>query len=200
MTNKKPTIYLSIDVETDGADITQNSCIMLGVAISKPLDEINLDENLDFYLEKKYWCIAKNGGTKSDDKTMNEFWSKNLGLLKFIQDNQLPFMQVQDKCARFIAKYNDEYEIKYVARPTSYDIPWVRLIDKDNLLSHTGICISTILKVCDYLNIDRELINELISNTMLPHTHYADDDAVQQLYMFLRLKKYLESKRLVSDV
>jgi hypothetical protein len=196
MTDKK-TIYISFDVETDGPNILLNSCIMLGIAVSKPLDEITSFENEeDWTLLKQCWCIKKVGNTHENKKTIEEFWSKNKELYNHIKLYEISPATVSTKLDNIIYKLEDKYKLVYVARPTSFDIPWVKTIldyIPSNTLSHTGLCISTMLKVCDYIGIDRDVINKVIRNDKLPHTHYADDDALQQLYMFLQLKNFLQN-------
>lgn len=192
--NKKPTIYCSIDIECDGANLIKNSCIMVGMAFSKPLDQItNYDTEWDYCLYKKEWCIAKEPGTVEEVECMEQFWSQNQECYKYIKDNQQSLEIVTSNISGFIKGLEDGYSIKYIASPTSYDLAWYKYIMALNNqpdYGHTAICISTMLKVADYLGIKREVLNKEIRTENLPHTHFAEDDALEQLYIFLKLKHF----------
>ena len=57
------------------------------------------------------------------------------------------------------------------------------------LIPHSSVCISSLLKGLDFLGINRKEVNATVRAEELPHTHFADDDALGQLYMFLQLRR-----------
>lgn len=193
-----PIRYVSVDVECDGPDYGVHSCRMLGLAVSRPYPNLpgilNPARSGSWCEHKLRYCLEKTPGTRTDPQTMEQFWSVNQELAAYIQAHARPASEVARQVQGFLSSLTTESRLVFVAKPTSYDLPWLRqiLIDgavETDLIPHSSVCISSLLKGLDFLGINRKEVNATVRAEELPHTHFADDDALGQLYMFLQLRR-----------
>ncbi len=54
-------------------------------------------------------------------------------------------------------------------------------------------CISSIKKIFDILKINPEIVKNLLYHPRFGMTHYADDDALYQAWMYLRITNWIKN-------
>jgi hypothetical protein len=168
-------------------------------------DDVDPIENPHYVISKKQWCIEEQEGKGKDDRCWTEFWLKNMNVWDHIQQNKESPTVVMAEFADWYRDLTTKYTgLKLVMKPASYDHQWINaLYDQYGpagkpTLPFSNICISTIFSVMDVLRVDSKKLKELVKCPDVSHTHFADDDAHEQGYTYLRLKtllrtgKYLE--------
>jgi hypothetical protein len=72
---EKNTVYVSIDIETDGPSPIHNNIRMLAIAISQPNipHEVEITHRDKWILETHSWCIREQPGHSPDPKTIENF-------------------------------------------------------------------------------------------------------------------------------
>jgi hypothetical protein len=197
MATTKPSVTVSVDVETTGESPCTSSCVMIGCAVL-----LNSDVSVsskDWILEKKSWCIREIDGRPPSERCWNEFWVGNTDLWEHIKKNAVDPRVAMKDFAQFYDDITSKYNCSFVAAPSSFDWQWIKClydefgpVDKKPLPFSIN-CYSSIRRVCMELGLDRKFIEELTSHPDLKHTHYADDDALEQGYSYLRLTQWLKN-------
>lgn len=133
---------------------------------------------------------------KADERTMQEFWSKNSDELQRIRKNARPVNEVMAMIDSMLRKYRDSgKKVKWVARPAAYDWQWLNCYYSHYSNTHLNasplgfkaVCLSTMRDVYKMITgmtddemkewIDKNIIDEAM-------THNALDDAMFQAKVF----------------
>lgn len=198
MSENKPTVYVSVDVEAEGTSPCTSSCTMIGAVVVKDMEITPEMALTDWVIVRKQWCLKRIAGRPMEERCKTEFWDKHPELLDYINKNARDPIIVMEDFANWYADLLSKYKCIFIARPASYDWQWINCLYDEFApkikpsLPFSIVCISSILKVFDWLNIDWDtVIKPLIDHQVLKVTHYADDDALYQAYMFLRVKYWL---------
>ena len=191
-------IIISFDVEATGPSPATSSCVMLGcVAVYDNIDPdpTKLD---DWVISSKAWCIQEQPNRPPEKRCWNDFWLENKELWKHIQQNAIPPQQAMKEFEEWYRELNKKFIIKFVAKPSSYDLQWLNCLydeygpEKKLKLPFSIICLSTIYKMLEMFNVDMNLISKLTHSDALPHTHYADADALGQAYAYLKVTDWMK--------
>lgn len=191
----KPEIIISIDVEATGTSPATASCNMIGaVAVLAGVDP---DEK-DYVVSKLRLCIEELPNRPMDDRCRREFWERNdenKALLNYIRENAEPPADAMKRFADWYSELLKSYDCwNFLMRPSSFDWQWVNCLydefgpkDKPDLpFSH--LCLTTAQKFFAHLSgIPVREIRQRIVCPNVKHTHYADDDAHEQAYCYLKL-------------
>lgn len=179
---KKPLLFLSFDVETDGPAPGLHSMLSMGWAGFTQTGEIVFEYEANL--------IPLPDAHPSDD-TM-KWWAKeeNQNAWEYIHQNQREPEDVFTEFAAQISELNKIYNLKPIAWPVSYDWQYInyyfhRFIGS-NPLGFSVMCIKTYLwamsknkSPSDKLDIGR------YADPQFPHTHKALDDAKEQGAIFI---------------
>jgi len=193
-------IIISLDIEATGDSPATSSCVMIGAVAM--YDNLNPDEN-EYIIDKKQWCIEEQDGKPIDKRCWDEFWLKNMNVWEHIQKNKKHPKIVINEFGEWYSDLLKNYDnVKFVMKPASYDWQWVnalyseyRSAESPNL-PYSCLCLSTIYSFVEKcLKVDRETLKEITKCKEISHTHFADDDAHEQGYSYLKLKWLIKNSK-----
>lgn len=198
MQNTKETIYISVDVETTGMSPATSSMVMLGVVAFKDVD-VNLDTgDSEWIIDRKHWCLEEIENRPMTTICYDSFWSKQTSLWYYIKRNALAPTEAMTLFAKWYGDLAAKYNCIFVARPASFDWQWINCVydefgprDKP-VLPYSIRCISSMAKIFDLLNLN-STYNTLIAHNRFKLSHNAEDDAVYQAYMYIRITYWIKS-------
>lgn len=199
VSSAKRTVVISLDVEADGPAPSVNSCLMLGFIVvfadADPLGKEGKEHRAEWIAEEKEWCLAPQHGCAPDARTMDEFWSKNLGVLNYIKAHAVDAATAMSEFAGWYQHLLDTYEIQaWVCAPAAFDWQWLNVLyhryapAKRPALPYTARCMSSMKSVYRH---DLGFVLKDTKPKELQHTHNATDDAREQAYEYLRTKREL---------
>jgi len=113
------TVYASFDVESDGPNVVTNSMIAFGIVFTD-------NEGNEISTFKRN--IKALDTRQQDPKTMYEFWNANEENKKMYDEiisNSVSAEDAIKDLAKELHKFK-ENKIKWIARPASYDWPWIK--------------------------------------------------------------------------
>ena len=136
--------------------------------------------------------------TVRDERCWAQFWKKNLPVWDYIQENaQSPF-QVMREFHDWYCALSQLYLVRWVAKPANYDWMWLCSLyaefgpaDKVDL-GFKATCISSMLRVCELAGADANALHREIAFSGYKHTHMADDDALGQAFVYLKLMGWIK--------
>lgn len=189
-------IFISIDIEADGDNIYKHNCIQVGM-VACYFEEKPSIKNIDLWLVSKFQVSIENlENHYPDERTMSEFWNKNMLIYRKIKENAIPPEVAVQKISSWLEVLSSLYHIKcFVARPASYDWLWFSQLyqhfdfPRKYSLPYSITCIKSLEYALELIGIDYK---KNVQNAKLPHTHDAIDDALSQAYRFLRLRSLLK--------
>ncbi|QKF94356.1 ribonuclease H [Fadolivirus algeromassiliense] len=200
---QKQKIIISVDVEATGDSPATSSCVMIGaVAV---LDDIVPDPTKkgDWVISQKAWCISEIENKPPSKDCWNGFWLKNQELWNHIKAQQLSPFQAMAEFAAWYRELNKKYVVRFLAKPASYDWQWINALydeygpENKLKLPFSIICLSSLLKVVDIVGADWKDID--LRDPTMPHTHYADEDALGQAYAYLKLVDWMKKNLIVKN-
>lgn len=198
MSKQTETIYISIDVETTGESPITSSCIMIGCVAFRNYD-ITIDTpDETWIIDKKRWFINEIKDRPMSEKCRISFWDKQPKLLEFIKMNAVDPCIVMKSFADWYKDLTEKYNCVFVARPASFDWQWINCIydefgPKDKpILPFSIICISSLKKIFDIIGLDQDFVKKLLIHPRFELSHFADDDALYQAYMYLRIINWIK--------
>jgi hypothetical protein len=192
-TEHKPTVIISLDVEATGTSPATSSCVMIGVVAM--LDNVNPDCT-DYVISKKCWCLEEQPGKIIDKRCWDEFWMNNINVWNYIQEHKQSVQIVMKEFSEWYYDLTTKYSgLRFVMKPASYDWQWINaLYDQYGplnkpVLPFSNKCLSTMINlVSNYKGISNNNIWQMIKPPAdLQHTHFADADAHEQGYSYLKL-------------
>lgn len=202
-------ILLSVDIEATGESPTTSSCVMIGCAVFREMDVMPETSLENWLIEKKSWCIKEIENRPASQRCISEFWVRHPDLMAHIKNNAIPPTEAMLDFANWFRDLSNKYKVVIIARPASYDWQWINCLyhefgpkDKPQL-PFSVICLSTIHKTIEmiYPNMTHSWSSYLY-HPKIKMTHFADDDAVYQAYMYLRtiywLKKNITFKPITN--
>ena len=196
---EKETIYISVDVETTGASPCTSSCNMIGCVVFKDINITPETPQPEWIIDKKHWCIREIPGRPMTKVCNDSFWIKNRDLLEYINTNAIDARDAMIDFSNWYKFYSDKYNCVFIARPSSFDWQWINCLYEEfgpankPVLPYSIICLSSIFKTAIMLGIDwNNTIAPLFEHPTIKLTHYADDDALYQAYMYLRITHWLK--------
>lgn len=95
---------------------------------------------------------------------------------------------------------DSKYNIKIVCKPSSYDWQWINCLydefgpEKKIRLPFSCMCLSTMFKTAEMIGCKRDEVTKYVKNPVVMHTHFADDDAYEQGYSYLKLCYFLKQR------
>lgn len=202
MNTNKQQILISVDIEATGDSPATSSCVMIGaVAV---LDNINPDpiKKSDWVISQKAWCISEIKGKPPNADCWKNFWLKNMELWAHIQKNQVSPNQAMSEFAKWYGELADKYTVKFLARPAAYDWQWINALydeygpNNKPKLPFSAICSSSLLRVIDLVGVDRKTLD--LEDPTMPHTHFADEDALGQAYAYLKLVDWIKKNLIIK--
>lgn len=199
MSNQKPNILISVDVETTGESPGTSSCVMIGCVVFKNSDINPETAQSEWVVDKRRWSIKEVPGRPMSDRCRREFWDKNKDLDEYIKSTAVEPSVAMADFAAWYADLISKYNCKFIARPASFDWQWLNCIYDEFApankppLPYSITCLSTILKMLEFIGVDYDtVIKPLFDHPTIKLTHYADDDALYQAYMYLRVVHWMK--------
>lgn len=196
----KEKVYISVDIEATGNSPVTSSCVMIGCVVFRIIDDITTETlGNDWIIDKRRWCIREIVGCPMNECCKTEFWSKHDDVWKYIQENALEPKFAMLSFTNWFVDLSKKYDIVFCARPMSYDWQWINCLydefgpaDKPRL-PFSGYCISTLIKTFDMLCPKwDDIIKPQLNIERFKMSHYADDDALYQAYMFVKTISWLK--------
>ncbi|XWV25304.1 DNA polymerase III subunit epsilon [Tupanvirus deep ocean] len=206
MSKVKENVFVSVDVETTGDSPCTSSCIMIGCVVFRNIDVTKETSDHEWILEKKRWCIEEIEGRPMDDRCYREFWSKNQQLLEYIKSHAVDAKTAMKSFAEWYSNILSSYNCTFIARPSSFDWQWINCIydefgpENKPKLPFSIICVSSIMKLFGFLGFSWDnIIKPQLDDQRYGMTHYADDDALYQAYMFVKTMAWLKNNMLIKN-
>jgi hypothetical protein len=187
-------LYLSVDIEGSG-DRLSNQIMAIGTCFGDSVGHV---------IEKKTWCLDMTG-KKIDPTTFDEFWSKNLALLKKIRAEIVPYKEGMESFIDYLYELDKKYpddKIHIVSDNPSYDVTMVSHAMHENFPNEFPLRYS---RSGQYRRVDDpsqrlhaygDIIKKAVQNIasrMCVHDHWPSNDA-ENIYWTLiltnSLKKY----------
>lgn len=193
----KKRIIVSLDVEATGPSPATSSCVMIGCVATYDYIDPNPEKLDDWVISQKVWCIKEQQNRPPEQRCWNDFWLENKELWEHIKKNSIEPNQAMSEFEKWYRDLEKKFIIKFVCKPSSYDWQWLNCLydeygpEKKLKLPFSVTCISTIFRMLDMLNVDTKLIGQITHHSALPHTHYADADALGQAYAYLRVTDWM---------
>ncbi|TXG85649.1 MAG: hypothetical protein E6R13_01975 [Spirochaetes bacterium] len=207
MTDNKPVVVISFDVEATGTSPSSGSMNMLGITviredmyktISNYPNNKSLINGESWYIDKKQWCIKEYNGR--EDRCMREFWSKYPDNLIYIIQNAKDPKIVARELSDYLSELSKTYEWYFMADPASFDWQWLNdFYDKFGTIDKTYIgykarCMDSMEKALDMLGIDHDTKKQ-VEEFGVKMTHLADDDSEYQAYQYILLLRIIHCIR-----
>ncbi len=196
----KEKIFLSLDVEADGPAPSVNNCLQIAIVACRYAYNPDSTTTRDWVVSSIDLCLDPQDGRKESTFTMTDFWAKFPAILAKIRENaRHPIFQMQ-KLSDWLKELEQNYEIvRWVAAPAAYDWQWVNSVyhqyEPTNAyqIPYSCECMSTLRRAVGYMGKDETAASDFMTagTENLPHTHYALEDALEQAYKYLRLRKFL---------
>lgn len=210
-------VVVSLDVETDGPTISSNSCLMIGLAVVKssyapPLpppscnkpsrSKRNTSQDPSWIIERKFWCLEPQAGKHVDEHTTTEFWNRKPGpaVLSYIRRHAQSAEEVIPEFLQWLEVLQSKYIIEqWICMPASFDWQFLcgLLYDHapDNLarIPRRAICFSTMRWMAK--SFDDITAEKTGYCPDFNYTHFADEDAARQGWIYLRIKGLLLGSR-----
>lgn len=191
-----PKVFLSFDVEADGDAPTVSNLLSIGIVA------LDVQGNV---IDKYYANVLPYGDAEHQpgQRCMTEFWNKNPEIYALTQVDRKSPSVVMQEIGEFYAKMKQNYgDVTWVAGPSAYDWQWLKgYYTKFNPtgvdIGYSAKCLSTLYwcacKVynCETSEDKKAFWKKLAGNH--PHTHKADDDALEQGKVFITLYKLMDS-------
>lgn len=199
----KPPIFLSFDIEADGPAPTVNNCLQIGIVAclyDQDPDPVNHEK---WVMSELDLCLQPQPNRTADPDTMESFWSKFPETLAKIEASAGEASLQMARLTEWLNELEKTFTItKWVAKPAGYDWQWLNGTYHQYSgpgaypLPHKCECISSLIRALEYIGVDRKILAEFldVGSETMPHTHYALDDALEQAYKYLRLRKYMKQK------
>jgi len=196
----KKKVYIVFDVETDGQSFAKNNMIALSFVLVK--DSRDLTDETNWLMDSQTFYFNPIDGHEPDEQTMKEFWSKHLDIYqKLTKEAEKRSSSAEMlKLHEYFVRLTQTYEVKWVAKPASFDFAWLHSYCHHFLepseaakIGHSCICISTMEK--DYKRLDGDIQVMETALAKYPLTHDPADDAKRQAYQFLWLHNTLDTYR-----
>jgi hypothetical protein len=191
---KKPELFLSIDIETDGPVAGLNSMLALGVAAFTGDGE---------QYGTWYSTLTPLPDAYQDTDTMNWWTTQPDAWAEVCTDQQDPAIAIP-QFARWVGLLKEEYKLVPVALPASFDFPFV------NYYGHRFAQRSVLgFSCCDirsyanglagyssYQGLPKSRFQELAGkiDTSDLRPHVALDDAIEQGRLFMALRSWASRK------
>lgn len=193
----KETVYISIDVETTGTSPITSSCVMIGVVVFRDFDVDLETADTAWIIDRRHWCITQVENRPMSKQCYDSFWSKQQDLWNYINKNAMPINQVMQSFSQWYTNLSDQYNCIFVARPASFDWQWINCIYDEfgptikASLPYSIRCITSMGKIFDLLQLN-DLYQKLIYHDRFQVSHHAEDDALYQAYMYLRITNWIK--------
>lgn len=199
---QKETVIVSVDVETTGESPCTSSCVMIGVAVVKPCKNLSPETpDSEWIIEKKAWYLKQVPGREPSNRCWTSFWLGNVELWNQIQTKAIEPTEAMADFCDWYRKLTETYNCTFIARPASFDWQWLNCVydefgpKEKKPLPFSITCVSTIIKFLRMCGIsEKDTIDPLFVNPRIQMTHFADDDALYQAYMYQRLINWAEEK------
>jgi DNA polymerase III epsilon subunit-like protein len=204
---QKENVLISVDVETTGESPVTSSCVMIGCVVFKNVDVDSETLDTDWIIEKKRWCIDEVPGRPMSERCRKEFWSNNSELWNYIKQNCVSPTVAMESFTNWYGDLLSKYNCVFIARPSSFDWQWLNCIydefgpTKKPLLPYSVTCVSTMCKFLGMIDVDwNKTIKPLFDHPRLKMTHFSDDDAAYQAYMYLRIIHWMRRNICIDSV
>lgn len=199
-------IFISFDVEADGPSPAINNCLQIAFVACRYHEKPDPENKSEWLIDTLDLCLLPQVRKSPDEATMRDFWSKYPDILQKILENGKSASTQMRALSDWLIGLEKEYEIdKWVAKPAAYDWQWLNSIyyfytfSNDNRynLPFKAECISTIQATLKYFNCyDLAMLDYNCGKNKLPHTHYALDDAIEQAFLYLCLRKFISENKI----
>ncbi|XWV26566.1 hypothetical protein QJ857_gp0501 [Tupanvirus soda lake] len=206
MNKTKENVFVSIDVESTGDSPSTSSCVMIGCVVFRNIDVMKETSDAEWIVDKKRWCIEEIPGRPMSDRCYREFWSKNQELWKYIKSHAVDAKTAMKSFSDWYSHLLSSYNCTFIARPSSFDWQWINCIydefgpDNKPPLPFSIICISSIIKSFGFIGLNWEnIIKPHLDNQKYVMTHYADDDALYQAYIFVKTIAWLKNNMCIKN-
>lgn len=194
MSQNKPTVYLSFDIEADGPSPQYNNMLSIGVWGFNELGEeiVAWERNL-----------FPRQGKKSDPATMLEFWAKYPDAWKYVNTNKVTTTTAFTELHSILSKLQFTYRIEWLAWPASFDWQWLNCYYQDFIesnpevdwlkLAHKATCMSSVWSFyVKQQKLTKEAENDLWNKFSAGDGgHYALADAKCQGQLYYNLMKHV---------
>lgn len=226
----KENTIMSFDVEATGDTPMTSSCNMMGFALCRDMKVDENTPLDDWVIGTKLFCMKEIRGRPMDKRCKKDFWANNKDVLKYIRENEInPEIAVLE-FKQWYEALLEKYDCRWVARPTSFDAMWIRclfdefspmcekidpstnkvvldpitglpiMVKKSVPVPFSMLCVSTMGSMAKMCGLSDEEFNKLVKHPTLGMSHMADDDALYQAYMFLRLKYWIKENLVMKPM
>lgn len=204
-----PTLYVSVDMESDGPAPYRNNLLSLG-AVAYVTGQYTVNRRMGMKcraLRRLPTFFSQNvkpqRGAMPDEATMKNFWFKDdhhMALYQATQCGQLPLPAVMEsfvhwlgECKRYASNgYPWKFEVVPVARPGAFDFHWItsafQMAEMDNPFGNDGLDMQSYLLGARrgflFPDASASKWKESWKNSRYPHTHIAVEDAAAQGEVF----------------
>ena len=187
----KKRLLISLDVEANGPSPASHCVLSIGLAIAD-------ESKWGVGVPTENWLIESHEinvqATKESHKSFEDWISSCDGLAEHLSTDAIEprsaALQIRDILSRLSAKAS----LYWICSPSSADWMWLKHFMHENLteeemkevdIGYFAECIKTRMNAMLLLGISSVYLNAFCFTSMLPHTHKARDDAIEQANRFM---------------
>lgn len=112
----KPIILCAIDIETSGPKLIKNGILSIGICVGSVTGSILIKKRFDLNLDEEQ---------EYDKDCYENFWKKNLGVLKEIKKNAIPPRDAMINFMKEIDYFDEKYQLIIISDCATFDIGFV---------------------------------------------------------------------------
>ena len=194
---KKQEIYISTDVESDGPCPGLNNMLSLGAAVTDPETEE--------VISSWYGTFELLPDCSPHPDTMENFWEKpeNQKAWEAARKNPRDPKILMEEFVIWVESFGGRPV--FVNYPLAYDWKWIdyylhRFIGRNPFGFSAALDIKSIVyggrfcKSTTFKGVSKRYMPKRWFKNLPPHTHIADEDAIEQSVLFHRIRKEIDSK------
>lgn len=204
----KPKIIIVIDTEFESSNMMNGNFLQLGlVAILDDCELVNTTDTTDkpWLVDTLSVCFLEQEG-KLKEKSAVQFWKKFRDVYQRIKDESGPPVEKMRDVQIWLNDLAESYEIvSFMADISCVDFTWFRNLyltycvnmKRDKFqMPYKALCQYSMEEALVLSGVSKDEIYDFYQSDHLPHTHYALDDAIKCAYEFLRLKLFIQTRKL----
>lgn len=112
----KPLAILCFDIETSGSNIINNAILSIGYCLGDQNGNILKKDRFSFEMDSEH-CF--------EERCYKDFWSKNMDILKTLQDEAKPIKEQLLNFITLVDKFDDEYDLRIISDFKDFDLAFV---------------------------------------------------------------------------
>lgn len=112
-------VILAFDIETDGAFMTENSMIAVGLAA--------VEVKSGKLIRKERICFASLPGREPEPRCMNEFWKFRMDVYETLKAGSVQPTEACKKLVDILDQLDDQHELIIVSDNPAFDFAWINM-------------------------------------------------------------------------